>query len=702
MPQVDPVILQLRADVDDYQRRLTGAQRHTDEKLDAIERRGSKMSAGLSHGFSLAKTAAVSFAASLGTDAIIGAINRGLEYASSLGEVAQQLGVTTDALQEYRYAASQAGLSSEEMDQALSQLTRRIGEAQSGTKAQAEAFAKLGVNVKGLTAGNAIPAIADAMQKIQSPAERAAILMDLFGRSGQKLEPLLAGGAKGVNELREAAHKLGIVLSEKQIQQADETADKLSAVKQVLEAKLAGTVADNADAILELADRLERLASAAIKAFQALDRFSQTKVGQALAQVGRLGSEPLVALGRLGGAAVDYVNGTGGGRPAAAPRGSANISQMWKNARPAGLPRANFAGGGIAGIGGSPLDGYAPGGITGGLAAISGGPSGAASIGGSIVENASDLGKSIGAFGIMLDRLNADLAAATADLTGSIQDRADAENKRIDVELAEAKMRIREDAELDDVKRQLLLNALDLKASTDRQLVAQRLAEGIDRQTADAKQDAARRREEAYRQLGPLGRYSADLREGRSNTGERIEALVVEELDHVQRGINNAITKHLGIDDPLISGLLDILLEDILFRPIADILSQKSGGGGILGSILGGIFGGGSSKAALKGRASGGPVSRGTPYMVGESGREIFVPDRSGMIIPAGQVNAMASQGGQGGGVATVRLELSGDLDARIQSVSAGVAVEVVRSAAPQIVDASARETMARANRPRI
>lgn len=37
----------------------------------------------------------------------------------------------------------------------------------------------------------------------------------------------------------------------------------------------------------------------------------------------------------------------------------------------------------------------------------------------------------------------------------------------------------------------------------------------------------------------------------------------------------------------------------------------------------------------LTGRASGGPVSAGTPYMVGERGPEVFVPKMSGQIIPS-------------------------------------------------------------------
>jgi hypothetical protein len=59
----------------------------------------------------------------------------------------------------------------------------------------------------------------------------------------------------------------------------------------------------------------------------------------------------------------------------------------------------------------------------------------------------------------------------------------------------------------------------------------------------------------------------------------------------------------------------------------------------------------GISGAILKGfgaRAMGGPVSAGSPYVVGEKGPELFVPSSSGSIVPNG---AMGSSGGGSGGV---------------------------------------------------
>lgn len=54
--------------------------------------------------------------------------------------------------------------------------------------------------------------------------------------------------------------------------------------------------------------------------------------------------------------------------------------------------------------------------------------------------------------------------------------------------------------------------------------------------------------------------------------------------------------------------------------------------GGIGGAVLG----------ALEGRASGGPVSGGRPYIVGERGPELFVPSSSGSIMPNGGAASFA------------------------------------------------------------
>lgn len=70
-------------------------------------------------------------------------------------------------------------------------------------------------------------------------------------------------------------------------------------------------------------------------------------------------------------------------------------------------------------------------------------------------------------------------------------------------------------------------------------------------------------------------------------------------------------------------------------------------GGGLLGSALGGLFGGF--------RATGGPVSGGKTYMVGERGPELFTPPGTGQIIPNNKLG-----GGSGSTNVTQNIIVSG------------------------------------------
>ena len=66
---------------------------------------------------------------------------------------------------------------------------------------------------------------------------------------------------------------------------------------------------------------------------------------------------------------------------------------------------------------------------------------------------------------------------------------------------------------------------------------------------------------------------------------------------------------------------------------------------GITGAILG-----------IPGLAMGGPVSAGSPYVVGERGPELFVPSSSGSIVPNSK---MSSGGGGGMGGVTVNYNIA-------------------------------------------
>jgi phage-related minor tail protein len=77
--------------------------------------------------------------------------------------------------------------------------------------------------------------------------------------------------------------------------------------------------------------------------------------------------------------------------------------------------------------------------------------------------------------------------------------------------------------------------------------------------------------------------------------------------------------------------------------------------------------------SALSGRAGGGPVSAGTPYMVGEEGPELFMPSASGIIAPRGA--------GSGGGVSITVNNTSGadvSVGRASQSQDGGMSLEIM------------------------
>ncbi|MGH8573840.1 MAG: phage tail tape measure protein, partial [Gammaproteobacteria bacterium] len=229
-----------------------------------MEKEAERTSTRVGTAFGKMKGLMIGAVAGFGISEIASAGKRALDYASSLGEVSQQLGVTTDDLQIYRYAATQVGIEQEAMDKSLSRLTRTIGQAAQGGKAQARVFKDLGIDVRNTngslkTAGQLMPEIAAALGKIPEPAARAAKEVELFGKEGQRLDTLLSGGRDQIDNLSNAARDLGIVLSSKQIQSADEAADKLESIKTVLSAKFAGVVSDNADSIIKMADAIDDL-----------------------------------------------------------------------------------------------------------------------------------------------------------------------------------------------------------------------------------------------------------------------------------------------------------------------------------------------------------------------------------------------------------------------------------------------------------
>jgi tape measure domain-containing protein len=152
-----------------------------------------------------------------------------------------------------------------------------------------------------------------------------------------------------------------------------------------------------------------------------------------------------------------------------------------------------------------------------------------------------------------------------------------------------------------------------------------------------------------------------------SDIGMTIKSGVV---DAIQGAVDG--TKSLG---EVAASVLNNIANKILDVAVNMALFGAMSGTGTGGGLLGGLF---------KPRALGGPVSAGTPYMVGERGPELFMPSRGGSIIPN---NAL----GGGGTSVVVNVDASGSNVQGDQAqgkqlgvaISAAVQAELVKQKRP-------------------
>ena len=103
----------------------------------------------------------------------------------------------------------------------------------------------------------------------------------------------------------------------------------------------------------------------------------------------------------------------------------------------------------------------------------------------------------------------------------------------------------------------------------------------------------------------------------------------------VGRGFENAILHGEGLRGVLAgiaTDLASMIFQMAVIAPLAKALSGVS--------FFGGLFGGGGT---IAGKQQGGMVGAGRPYLVGESGPEVFVPAMAGNIVPHGAAGAGAN-----------------------------------------------------------
>lgn len=197
---------------------------------------------------------------------LIAAGKHALDTADNLSKLSQKTGISVESLSLLKPVAEQSGVSLEGLAKGMQKLATAMVEAAGGSKEQVETFARIGVSVKDAV-GQLRPTeavlldLADAFAAMPDGAEKSALAVKLFGKSGVELIPFLNQGQAGIEALKLKFKELGLEISGDTARAAEKFNDTLDTVKQALQG-VAMKVAEAAlPALQKLADVLVALAS---------------------------------------------------------------------------------------------------------------------------------------------------------------------------------------------------------------------------------------------------------------------------------------------------------------------------------------------------------------------------------------------------------------------------------------------------------
>ena len=201
-------------------------------------------------------------AGAMGTGLFV-ATKKALSFADEIAKTADKVGVSTDALQQYRFAAELAGVKTDELDKALRKLQQSAGEATTkGTGTAADTFRMLGLEAD-LTSGKLedgvvrFRAVIDALNKVESQAQKSSLAAGLFGaRLGPQMMNLINQGLPAIDKANERFRAFGGILTEDVLRTSETAIDRLTELESILKKQLTNALVQAGPKIVEFGNRV--------------------------------------------------------------------------------------------------------------------------------------------------------------------------------------------------------------------------------------------------------------------------------------------------------------------------------------------------------------------------------------------------------------------------------------------------------------
>lgn len=167
-------------------------------------------------------------------------VSHSIEAAASLESMSEKTGISVETLSTLKYAAQQTHTDIDGLAIGLKKMSATMLAAGQGNQKAVAAFESLGVSVKNsdgsLKSENEVMLeVATAFSKMQNGAEKSALAVQIFGKSGIDLIPFLNKGADGIGALEAKAKSMGLQVSGETARNAVEFQNSLKQLEDTIQ-----------------------------------------------------------------------------------------------------------------------------------------------------------------------------------------------------------------------------------------------------------------------------------------------------------------------------------------------------------------------------------------------------------------------------------------------------------------------------------
>ena len=242
------LLIEMAADVARLRSDMGQAQKTVGDAMKGIEATvdGAKRAFGL-------------LAGAIGVASFTSLIKGSIDAADKLDEMAERTGVSASELSRLELAFKLAGVGSDEMQKTLVKLSSTMN-------TNSKAIEQLGVSTKnadGTLRGTSqvLRDVADRFASMDNGARKTALAVEIFGKSGADIIPVLNMGSKGLDEMAKLTEQLGMAMTDEGAAAAEQFNDTLDFLKTAVAGVARQATADLLPSLTNMATALLKTAT---------------------------------------------------------------------------------------------------------------------------------------------------------------------------------------------------------------------------------------------------------------------------------------------------------------------------------------------------------------------------------------------------------------------------------------------------------